>query len=95
MRTKDKERRAYPKEFKAEAVAPAGKRQNPVRQVSADLGINENMLHRWILKAREAGAQAYRPFPGTDSRGTRNLPACGRKSRRCGRQCEAGLHLRS
>jgi transposase-like protein len=33
MGTKDKERRAHPKEFKAEAVALAGKRQKPVRAV--------------------------------------------------------------
>jgi transposase-like protein len=46
--TKDKERRVYPKEFKSEVVALAQKHENPVRQVAADLGINENMLHRWI-----------------------------------------------
>jgi transposase-like protein len=36
MGTKDKERRTYPKEFKAEAVAPARKHEKPIRQVSAD-----------------------------------------------------------
>jgi hypothetical protein len=34
--TKDKERRAYPKEFKAEAAAPAQKHEKPVRQVATD-----------------------------------------------------------
>jgi transposase-like protein len=55
MGTKDKGRRVYSKEFKVEAAAPAGKHENPVRQAAADLGVNENVLHRWIPQAREAG----------------------------------------
>ncbi|MDR2758349.1 MAG: transposase [Spirochaetaceae bacterium] len=46
MGTKDRERRVYPKEFKADA--PAEKHEKPVRQVAADLGVNENILYRWI-----------------------------------------------
>jgi transposase-like protein len=46
MRTKDKERWVYPKEFKAEAVALAGKHEKPVCQITVDLGINKNMLYR-------------------------------------------------
>jgi transposase len=64
MGTKDKERRVYPAEFKAEAVAPAQKHKKPVRQVAADLGINENLLHRWIPQSREAGGSGQAPFPG-------------------------------
>jgi transposase-like protein len=64
MRTKDGERRVYPKEFKAEAVAPAGKHEKPVRQVAADLGINENMRYRWIQQSREAGSTGRALFPG-------------------------------
>jgi transposase-like protein len=52
MGTKDKERRVYPKEFKAEAAALAEKQERPVRQIAVDLGINENMLYRWIQQAR-------------------------------------------
>jgi transposase-like protein len=48
MGKKGRERRVYPEEFKAEAVALARKRGKAVRQVAADLGINENMLYRWI-----------------------------------------------
>ncbi|MDR2304012.1 MAG: helix-turn-helix domain-containing protein [Treponema sp.] len=44
-----------PEEFKAEVVALAQKHEKPVRQVAADLGINENMLYRCIQQAREAG----------------------------------------
>jgi transposase-like protein len=35
----------YPKEFKAEAVAPAEKHEKPVHQITLDLGINANMLY--------------------------------------------------
>jgi transposase len=64
MGTKDKERRVYSKEFKAEAVALAEKHEKPVRQVAADLGVNENMLHRWIQQSREAGGAGQVLFPG-------------------------------
>jgi transposase len=64
MGTRDKERRVYPAEFKAEAVALAEKREKPIRQVAADLGINENMLHRWIQQSRDAGGTGLSPFPG-------------------------------
>jgi transposase-like protein len=58
MGTKDKERRVYPKEFKAEAAALAGKHEKPVRQTAADLEVNENMLYRWIQQSREAGGSS-------------------------------------
>jgi transposase len=64
MGTKDGERRVYPKEFKAEAAALAQKHEKPVRQVAADLGVNENMLHRWIQQSREAGNTGQALFPG-------------------------------
>jgi transposase-like protein len=59
MGMKDKERRVYSKEFKAEAVAPEGKHEKPVRRVAVDLGVNENMPYRWIRQAWEAGG--HRP----------------------------------
>jgi transposase-like protein len=64
MGKQDKGRRVYPKEFKAEAVALAQKHEKPVRQVAVDLGVNENMLHRWIQQSREAGETTLPPFPG-------------------------------
>jgi transposase-like protein len=64
MGTKDKERRVYPAEFKAEAGALAEKREKPIRQAATDLGINGNMLRRWIQQAREAGGSGLPPFPG-------------------------------
>jgi transposase-like protein len=100
MGTKEKERRVYSKEFKAGAAALAGKHEKPVRQVAADLGINENMLHRWIQQAREAGGTDLPPFPGhgrprDESNFSSRLPACGKKTRRRGRRCEAPLHSKS
>jgi transposase len=64
MGKKDKERRVYPKEFKAEAVALAAKHQKPVCQTAADLGINEKLLYRWIQQARGAAGTGLPPFPG-------------------------------
>jgi transposase-like protein len=48
MRKKDKERRVYTKEFKAEVAALAGKHEKPVSRIAQDLGINENQVYRWI-----------------------------------------------
>jgi len=54
MGKKDQERRVHTKEFKAEAVALAEKREKPVSQVAKDLGLNENVLCRWTQQTREA-----------------------------------------
>jgi transposase-like protein len=64
MGKKDKERRVYPQEFKAEAVALAEKHEKPVRQIALDLGVNENMLYRWIHRARQSTGTGLPPFPG-------------------------------
>jgi transposase len=64
MGTKAKERRTYPKAFKAEAVALAEKRKKPVSQIAADLGINENMLRRWMQHTQESAESGLNPFPG-------------------------------
>jgi transposase len=59
-----KERRVYTKEFKAEAVTLAGKREKPVRQIALDLGINENQLYRWIQRSKTASRDLLPAFPG-------------------------------
>ena len=64
MSKKEKERRVYTKEFKAEAAALAEKREKPVSQVAKDLGLNENVLRRWMQQAREAVDGGIRAFPG-------------------------------
>ena len=62
--TKGTERRVYPKEFKAEAVALAEKREKPVSQIAVDLGINENMLRRWMQQTRKTVDTGLQAFPG-------------------------------
>jgi transposase len=64
MGKNDKERRVYPKDFKAEAVALAEKHEKPVCQAASDLGINEKLLYRWMQQAREAAQGGLPPFPG-------------------------------
>jgi transposase-like protein len=64
MGKKNKERRVYTKEFKAEAVGLAEKREKPVSRIAEDLGVNENMLRRWIQQARETAGTGVPPFPG-------------------------------
>jgi transposase-like protein len=64
MGKKGNKRRVYTQEFKAETVAPVEKHEQPVSRTAADLGINENMLRRWVQSAREAAGTGSRPFPG-------------------------------
>ena len=64
MRKQGTERHVYSSEFKAEAVALAEKREKPVSQVTADLGVNESMLRRWMQEARKPAQTGRRAFPG-------------------------------
>jgi transposase len=69
MAKRMKERRKYTKEFKAEAVVLAEKKEKPVSQVAKDLGLNESMLRRWITQTREGSdlkstGTPVRVFPG-------------------------------
>jgi transposase len=54
MTKKNSERRSYTKEFKTEAVALAEKKEKPISQVAKDLGLNENVLRRWIHQTKDA-----------------------------------------
>ena len=64
MKKKGTKRRVYTAEFKAEAVALAEKREKPVSQIAKDLGLNENVLRRWMQTSRETAASGTQPFPG-------------------------------
>jgi transposase-like protein len=64
MGKKQMERRNYTKEFKAEAVALAQKREKPISRIAVDLGINENMLRRWVQQAKEVAGTGIQAFPG-------------------------------
>jgi transposase len=64
MGKKDTGRRVYTTEFKAGAAALAEKYEKPVSHVAADLGINENVLYRWIPRTRESAGTGLPAFPG-------------------------------
>jgi len=64
MGKKVTERRVHTKEFKAEAVALAEKKEKPVSLIAVDLGINENMLRRWVQASRESAGSGLQAFPG-------------------------------
>jgi transposase-like protein len=64
MGKKGTERRNYSKEFKAEAVALAEKREQPISRIAMDLGVNESVLRRWMQQTREAAVGGLPPFPG-------------------------------
>lgn len=55
------ERRAYTREYKLEAVRLATEGGVSVAQVARDLGLNENLLHKWRRRFR---ADAQDAFPG-------------------------------
>jgi len=64
MKKKGSERRVHTKEFKTEAVALAEKREKPISKVALDLGINENVLRRWMKQMREQADTGLPAFPG-------------------------------
>jgi transposase-like protein len=64
MEKKMKERRVYTEEFKAGAAAMAEKREKPVTQIAGDLGVNENVLYRWIQRSKAASRDRLPAFPG-------------------------------
>ena len=59
--TKNGSRRKYSKEFKLEAVRHAENYDGPVTEVARNLGINPNMLNRWV---REYKSDSQYAFPG-------------------------------
>ena len=64
MGKKSAERRVYTKEFKAEAVALAEKGEKPISHVAKDLGLNENVLYRWMRQKQESEGSGLPAFPG-------------------------------
>ena len=59
--TEKQTRRKFTKDFKEDAVRLVVEGRRKVSEVARDLGIDENMLHRWKREQREAGVGA---FPG-------------------------------
>jgi transposase-like protein len=64
MGKKGTKRRVYSPEFKAGTAALIEKREKPVSQTAADLGVNENMLRKRAQKAHESAGDGLRAFPG-------------------------------
>ena len=56
-----KNRKQYTKEFKTEAVRLVLEEGRTISEVARDLGVNENLLHRWKKKSEEGKIE---PFPG-------------------------------
>lgn len=54
-------RKQYSAEFKREAVRLVTEQGLSAAQVARDLGINDNLLHRWKKQLQSEGGQA---FPG-------------------------------
>lgn len=51
-----KSRNQYSDEYKSEAVRLVNDSGKPVTQIARELGVNANVLHRWIREDREASA---------------------------------------
>lgn len=49
-------RRQYSDEYKSEAVRLANDSDKPITQVARELGVNANVLHRWMREERETRA---------------------------------------
>jgi transposase len=80
MGKKMKERRVYTGEFKVGAVALAEKREKPVARIAQDLGVNENVLYRWIQQARDCPRSPDTDGePGTGPPAERGQGAAGRE----------------
>ena len=55
------QRRRYSPEYKQEAVRLVQQSDTPVSEIARNLGINDNMLRRWVKQALEPDK---RVFPG-------------------------------
>lgn len=54
--TKTRERRRFSDEYKAEAVRLVRDSGKPVAQLARELGVNANVLYRWVAEEREANS---------------------------------------
>ena len=54
-----KQRRQFDRAFKVEAVRLVTEERRPVAAVARDLGIGENLLHRWKQQLSDQQEQAF------------------------------------
>lgn len=59
------DRKKYDREFKDGAVRLVTEQGQSGAKVARDLGINENMLYRWVKQSKDQGSAA---FPGSGNR---------------------------
>ena len=64
MGKKGQKRRVFTMEFKKEAVALAEKREKPISQIAKDLGLNENLLRKWMEIMKNGEGNGIKVFPG-------------------------------
>jgi transposase len=59
------ERRKYTEEFKREAVRLMESSGKPIAELARDLGVNDNVLHRWrgVYGNRDRGMRANERNP--------------------------------
>lgn len=55
------QRRSYSLEYKQEAVRLVQQSDTPISEIARNLGINNNLLRRWVKQSTEPGSRA---FPG-------------------------------
>ena len=54
-------RRKFSAEYKQEAVLLVQQSESPISEIARNLGLNDNVLRRWVKEHAEPGKQA---FPG-------------------------------
>lgn len=55
----NKARRQYSREYKQEAVALVKQSAQPISQIASILGINDNVLRRWIKEFSDSTQKAF------------------------------------
>ena len=72
-------RRHYSPEYKRELVELVRRSRPSCRQIALEVGINPNMLTRWVREANAGGGKA---FPAAACPATRRWPASSASCRR-------------
>ncbi len=80
-------RKVYSKEFKSSAVAMVTEQGHHVASVARDLGINEQLLHKWKRALQEQKGNA---FPGNGNQNAKELELkrLKRENARLKEECE-------
>lgn len=55
----NKARKKYSREYKQEAAALVKQSNQPISQIAASLGINDNVLRRWVKEFSDSTQKAF------------------------------------